>query len=164
MSQTNAVRRVVQADLVESTPPSGGMGQWLLASPLLLFGAWLWVDLVQALSPLSSYWLNGLLGLPLFAILIVLPLGYAAHRLVLGLPWLFHNAGWDVAPLEPVALAEQYLVRYRYQARHWAATNWQRTWLRAGQGWVFLEIMAILVGAVVMIPLYFSAVEFGFGR
>jgi hypothetical protein len=164
MSQSNRVRRVVPADLIESTPSSGGVGQWVLASPLLLFLAWLWVDAVQAVSPLSSFWLNALFGLPIFAVLIVLPLGYVTHRGVLGLPWLFHNAGWDVAPLEPVPLAEQYLVRYRYQARHWAATNWRRAWLRAGQGWVFLEIAVILVGAVAMIPLYFSAVELGFGQ
>jgi hypothetical protein len=32
------------------------------------------------------------------------------------------------------------------------------------QGWVFLEMAAILIGAVVMIPLYFSARDFGFGQ
>jgi hypothetical protein len=55
-------------------------------------------------------------------------------------------------------------VHYRYQARHWAANRWSRAWLRAAQGWVYLEIIAILLGAIVMIPLFFSAVEFGFGQ
>ena len=39
-----------------------------------------------------------------------------------------------------------------------------RRWLRAAQGWVFLEITAIFVGAVAMVPLFFSATEFGFGQ
>jgi hypothetical protein len=32
------------------------------------------------------------------------------------------------------------------------------------QGWVFIEMAAILIGAVVMLPLYLSALEFGFGQ
>jgi hypothetical protein len=37
-------------------------------------------------------------------------------------------------------------------------------WIRAAQGWVYLEIIAIFVGAIAMIPLFFSAVDFGFGQ
>jgi len=163
MSEAKFVHREVPADLVESTPGTGGLGQWLLASPCLIFLAWLWVDLVHLFSPLP-YWPDVVLGLVLFVFVIVLPFGVLAHRLVLSFPRLFHNAGWDVEPLEPVKLAEQYMVRYRYQQRQWATNSWPRTWLRAAQGWVFLEIAAILIGAVAMIPLFFSVSEFGFGR
>lgn len=157
-------RREVRADLIEATPGANGLGHWVLASPLLLFLGWLWIDFFHALVGLPSYWLSALSGGVLYAFLIVLPLGYVTHRLILLLPRLFQHAGWDLEPLEPVKLEEQYLVRYRYQARRWAASSWQRAWLRAAQGWVFLEIIVILLGAVLMVPLYFSAVEFGFGR
>lgn len=164
-TENEYVRRVVPADLVEATPGGGGIGHWLLASPMLLFLAWLWVDLFRHfVGPTGNYWVDALAGLLVFVPVVVLPLGYLGHRLVLSLPRLFHHAGWDVQPLEKVAPAEQYLVRYRYQARHWAPTNWRRVVLRAAQGWVFLEIAAIFVGAVLMIPLYFSAREFGFGQ
>jgi hypothetical protein len=131
---------------------------------MLLFLAWLWIDLFHLVVGWSSYALSASVGLVLYALFFVLPLGYLAHRLVLLLPGLFQHAGWDVEPLEPVKPAEQYLVRYRFQARQWATGGWQRAWLRAAQGWVFLEIAAILVGAIVMIPLFFSATEFGFGQ
>ncbi|MFN8489151.1 MAG: hypothetical protein U0350_16310 [Caldilineaceae bacterium] len=163
MSEAKFVHREVPADLIESTPGIGGIGYWLLASPWLIFLAWLWVDLVHLFSPLP-YWPDVVIGLILFVLVIVLPFGVLAHRLVLSFPRLFHNAGWDLEPLEAVKLAEQYLVRYRYQQRHWASNSWRRTWLRAAQGWVFLEIAAILIGAVAMIPLFFSVSEFGFGR
>jgi hypothetical protein len=164
-TESGSVRRVVPADLVEATPGAGGVGHWLLASPLLLFLAWLWVDLFHHfVGPTGIYWLNALVGIVVFTLVVVLPLGNLAHRVVLSLPRLFHNAGWDLQPLEPVASAEQYLVRYRYQARHWAPADWRRVVLRAAQGWVFLEMATILVGAVLMIPLYFSAREFGFGQ
>ena len=130
----------------------------------LVFLGWLWVDLVNLFSPLPWYWVNALLSLLVYIAFIVLPLGYLAHRCVLALPRLFYNAGWDIEPLEPIKLAEQYTVRYRYQQRHWAANNWPRTWLRVAQGWVFLEVAAILFGAVAIIPLFFSVSEFGFGR
>ena len=164
MSETKFVRREVPADLIEATPGSSALGQWILASPLLIFLAWLWVDLFNLFSPLPWYWVNLPLGLLFYGAIIVLPLGYLAHRGVLALPRLFQNAGWDIEPLEPIKLAEQYTVRYRYQQRHWAPNSWQRTWLRVAQGWVFLEIAVILVGAVAMIPLFFSVSEFGFGR
>ena len=67
------------------------------------------------------------------------------------MPWLFQNAGWDVQPLEPVREAEQYVVRYQIRQRHRAPTNWSRTWLRVGQGWVYIEIFVILAGGVLMI-------------
>lgn len=162
--KTKFVRRRVQADLIEATPGTGALGQWLLASPMLLFLAWGWVDLVHALSPLPQRWLNVSLGLPLFALLIVLPFGYLAHVLVLAWPRLFQHAGWEIQPLEPVKPEEMYLVHYLYQARHRAQWSWQRAWIRAAQGWVYLEILAIFVGAIGMIPLYFSAMEFGFGQ
>jgi hypothetical protein len=156
--------RDVPADLVEATPESGALGQWLLASPLLLFLAWLWVDLFAHFSPLPWYWVDVLLALVVYAFLIVLPLGVAAHALVTALPWLFQKAGWDVQPLEPITEREQYLVRYVLRRRHRAPTNWPRLWLRAAQGWVYLEIFAILAGAVAAVPLFFSALDFGFGR
>ena len=36
--------------------------------------------------------------------------------------------------------------------------------MRAAQGWVYLEIAAIFIGAIAMIPIFFSVSEFGFGR
>lgn len=164
MTEAKFTRRAVPANLIEATPPAGGVGYWLLASPLLLFLAWLWIDLFRLVVGWSNYTLSAMVGLVLYALLIVLPLGYLAHRLVLLLPRLFQHAGWDIEPLEPVKPAELYLVQYRFQARQWAPGGWPRAWLRAAQGWVFLEIAAILVGAIAMIPLFFSAAEFGFGR
>jgi hypothetical protein len=87
-----------------------------------------------------------------------------AHALVTAVPGLFQKAGWDVQPLEPVAERDQYLVRYVPQRRYRAPTNWPRLWLRAAQGWVYIEIFAILAGAIVVVPLFFSALDFGFGR
>lgn len=162
--KTKFIRRRVRADLIEATPGTGALGHWLLAGPLIGFLAWVWVDFVRALSPLSQPWLTISLGLVLFALLIVLPLGYIAHRFVLAWPRLFQNAGWEVQPLEPVKPEEMYMVHYLYEVRHYAPRSWGRAWLRAAQGWVYLEIMAIFVGAIGMIPLYFSALEFGFGR
>lgn len=164
MAKTNIVRPEVTVDLIETTPSGNALGHWLLASPLLLFLGWLWTDFFHLISPLPYYGVNLVSGALLYLCLIVLPFGYLAHRLVLSLPRLFNQAGWDVQPLTTVRPEEQYLVRYRYQTRQWAENSWRRAWLRAAQGWVFLEIAAILVGAVAMIPLYFSAVEFGFGR
>jgi hypothetical protein len=159
----NVPARKVPADLVEATPGSGALGQRLLATPLLLFLAWVWVDLFAHFSPLPWYWLDALLGLAAFALLLVLPLGVLAHAFITALPGVFQNAGWDVQPLEPVAEREQYLVRYVTQARRRAPTTWPRLWLRAAQGWVYLEIFVILGGAVAAVPLFFSAMEFGFG-
>ena len=158
------VRRTVAADLIEATPGNGGVGQWILAGPMLLFLLWLWVDWVNALSPLDLRFVNIFVGALLFIGLIVLPLGYVTHRLILTFPRDFQHAGWDIQPLERVKPEEIYLVHYRYQAQRWAANSWRRAWLRAAQGWVYLEIIAILGGAIVMIPLFFSAVEFGFGQ
>jgi len=162
--QGKFVRRRVRADLVEATPGNGALGHWVLASPMLGFLAWLWVDIVHHFSPLDQRWLNIIIGLALFALLVVLPLGYLAHAFVLALPRIFQNAGWEVEPLEPVKPEETYMVQYRYQARRYAPRSWRRAWLRAGQGWVYLEIMAIFIGAIGMIPLYLSATEFGFGQ
>jgi hypothetical protein len=36
--------------------------------------------------------------------------------------------------------------------------------MRAAQGWVYLEIAAIFIGAIAVIPLFFSALDFGFGQ
>jgi hypothetical protein len=156
--------REVPADLVEATPGSGALGQWLLASPLLIFLAWLWIDLFAHFSPLPWYWVDALLALPLFALMVVLPLGVLAHAVVTAAPGLFQRAGWEVQPLESVTEREQYLVRYVPQRRHRAPTSWRRLWLRAAQGWVYWEICLIFAGAIAAVPLFFSAVDFGFGR
>ena len=157
-------RRKVPADLIEATPSAGGLAYWVLASPLILFLAWLWIDLFAHFSPLTWYWLNALLGMAAFVLIIILPLGYAAHWCVTSVPGLFQHAGWDVQPLDPVSLSEQYTVRYIYKNRHRAASGWARLWMRAAQGWVYLEIGAIFAGAVAMIPLFMSASDFGFGK
>lgn len=156
-------KRRVDVKLIEQTPDYRGLGQWILASPMILFIAWLWIDIFNYYSPLPRM-LDYLVALVLFVAVIVLPFGLLAHRVVTGLPKLFHHAGWDVQALEPIAPEEQYLVKYVYQGTERAQTTWRRRWLRAAQGWVYLEIAAILVGAVAMIPLFFSATEFGFGQ
>ena len=157
-------RRKVPAILIEATPSLNGLGYWALASPILLFVGWFWVDLFAYFSPIPWRWLDLLLGAAVYVALFVLPLGYAAHWVVTAMPRLFQHAGWDVQPLEAVPAAEQYLVRYIYTEKHRAPTDGRRVWLRAAQGWVYLEIFAIFAGFIGMIPLFFSAVEFGFGR
>ncbi|MCB9139801.1 MAG: hypothetical protein H6642_15770 [Caldilineaceae bacterium] len=163
MTDVKIERRTVPADLVESTPGAGGLGYWLLASPIILFLVWLWIDVFAYYSPLPQ-WADRLLAAVIFVGLIVLPLGLLAYRLITALPRLFSHAGWDILPLEPVSEAEQYLVHYTFQARHRADGSFRRLWLRAAQGWVYIEIIAIFVGAIAMIPLFFSAVDFGFGQ
>lgn len=156
-------RREVPALLIEATPPANGIGYWLLAAPMILFLAWLWVDIFAYYSPIPWRWLDLPLGALLYWFLFVLPLGYAAHRLVAAFPRPFQHTGWDVQPLEPVRPEEMYSVRYIFTGQRPAPRTRRRIWLRAAQGWVYLEIAAIFVGFVLMVPLFFSAVEFGFG-
>jgi hypothetical protein len=160
----NYERRSVDADLIEATPDRAGLGFWILASPLLGFLGWLWVDLVRALAPTAWSWANITLGLLSFAILIVLPLGYVAFLAVTSLPRLFRHAGWDLQPREPVRRAEMYTVRYVYCDRHRARTTRNRVLMRAAQGWFFIEIATIFAGALLLPALFFSAAEFGFGQ
>lgn len=162
LAEPKPARRTVAADLTEATPAP--LGQWLLASPLLLFLGWYWIDLFSYYSPIASRLIDALLGAAVLLLLVILPLGLLAHRLVTALPTLFQNAGWDVHPIEPVREAEQYAVKYQPRRRSRARTTWGRLWIRAAQGWVYLEIAAVLVGGIVMIPLFLSAVDFGFGR
>jgi hypothetical protein len=159
-----SVRRQVPADLVETVPESNGLMHWILASPLMIFLAWVWIDLFSHFSPIPAYLIDALLGLIVFAIVVVLPFGVAAFYLVTAVPRLFGHAGWDVQPLESVSEAELYTVRYTYQARRRAPTTWGQTLARAGQGWVYIEIATILIGAVVMVPIFFSVSDFGFGQ
>ncbi len=157
-------RRIVPADLIETTPDANAALHWVLASPLLLFVAWAWVDIFAHVSPMRAHWLDIGLAVAAYVVVFVLPLGLAAHRVVTAAPRLFQHAGWDLQPLEPVAPEEQYLVRYAYRRQRRAPGSWRRRLMRAAQGWVYLEIAAIFIGAVLMIPLFFSATEFGFGR
>jgi len=161
---TKPARRQTPALLIEATPPANGVGYWLLAAPMIVYLAWLWVDIFAYYSPIPWRWLDWMLGALVYWFLFVLPAGYAAHRLVTSFPRLFQHAGWDVQPLETVRPAEQYTIRYIFTGRRPAPLNRRRIWLRAAQGWVYLEVTAILAGFVLMIPLFFSAVEFGFGR
>lgn len=163
MTSAKIEKRRVAVNLIEQTPGNRALGQWVLASPMILFLAWLWIDIFNYYSPLPRL-LDYTLALVLFLIVIILPLGLLAHRLVTSLPRLFHHAGWDVQPYEPIAPEEQYLVKYIYRDSIWAESTWARRWMRAAQGWVYLEIAAIFVGAIAMIPLFFSATEFGFGQ
>ncbi len=163
-TRTRATYRMVSADLVEADSENLGISHWLLASPMLLFLAWLWVDLFAHFSPIAPYWVDAVVSIVIFLMVIVLPLGLVAFFGVTSLPRLFGHAGWDVQPLEPVAESEMYLVRYRYMHRHRAPHSWRQMWFRAAQGWVYLEIAAILIGGVAMIPIFFSASEFGFGQ
>ncbi len=157
-------RRKVKAHLVEATPGAGGWVHWMLSAPTIYFLGWLWLDLFGVLSPFQSRSVELLLGVLAYAVLVMLPFGYGAHRFVTSFPGIFQQAGWTVHPLEPVKPAEQHVVRYICTSRERAETNLRRILLRVAQGWVYLEIGAILVGAVAMVPLFFSAVEFGFGR
>jgi hypothetical protein len=163
-STARPAQREVPADLVEAQPENGGLFHWVLASPMLLFLIWLWADIFAHFSPISSYWLDALLATVIFVLIFVLPVGVGAFYLVTSLPRLFSHAGWDLQPLETVREAEQYLVRYRFVNRHRAPNGWGRAWVRAAQGWVYLEIAAILIGAVVMVPVFFSVSDFGFGQ
>lgn len=162
-SKPKVRRRSVPVNLVEATPGSGAAGSWLLASPLLVFLLWFWGDLFAYLSPLPRM-IDWIVGSLLYVFLFVLPLGLAAFWLVTSLPKLFHHSGWDVQPLESIAPEEVYQIRFIYRDRFRAKTTWVRTWMRSAQGWVYLEIAAIFVGAIVMIPIFFSVSEFGFGR
>ena len=157
-------RREVVADLIEGVPDNGAVSQWVLASPLLLFLAWVWADVFAHFSPIPLYWLDAIFSVIIFVVVAVLPLGVGAFYLVTSLPRLFSNAGWDVQPLEDVSAAEIYMVRYRFRQRHRAPNSWRQAWLRAAQGWVYIEIATILIGGVAIIPIFFSVSEFGFGR
>ena len=84
--------------------------------------------------------------------------------IITALPSLFRHAGWDVSPLEEVPEAQQYTAQYTYQQRHRAKTSFSRIIMRAGQGWVYIEMALIFIGAIAMIPIFFSVSEFGFGR
>lgn len=148
---------------MEATPGGGAWGHWVLASPVICFLGWIWLDLFVIFSPFHSRPVDLFLGAFIYIILILLPLGYGAHRFVTSFPGVFQQSGWNVQPLEPVKPEEQHIVRYVGISRERAGTDGRRILLRVAQGWVYLEIAAILVGAVAMVPLFFSAVEFGFG-
>jgi len=156
-------RRKVKAHLVEATPGGGAWVHWVLASPAICFLGWLWLDLFGVFSPFASRPAVLFLGALIYFVLILLPFGYGAHRFVTSFPGIFQQAGWNVHPLEPVKPEEQHIVKYVCVTRERAGTDPGRVLLRVAQGWVYLEIAAVLVGAVAMVPLFFSAVEFGFG-
>jgi hypothetical protein len=158
------LRRQVQSDLVEATPQAGGWGHWILSAPGIGFIGWLWLDLFSIFSPIDSRPIELVLGVLAFVILILFPFGYGAHRLVTSFPRMFQQAGWTVLPRETVRPQELHNVRYEFTTRERAVTDGRRIMLRVAQGWVYLEIGAILVGFVAMVPLFFSAIEFGFGR
>ena len=160
---THTSQRRIAADLYETQPDAGGLLHWILASPILIFLAWLWVDLFAFYSPLPSYWLDAVLGIVVFVAVIVLPLGLLAYWGVTSVPRLFGHAGWDVQPLEDLP-PNAVMVRYSFRQRFRAKTTWPRRWARAGQGWVYLEIAAILLGGALLAPIFFSATNFGFGR
>ena len=164
MSNRTIERPTVDADLIEATPIYGGLGHWILASPMILFLAWNWIALIDALGPTAYGWLNILLASILFLLLIILPFGYAAHWLITALPRLFQRAGWELLPRQKVPLEVQYTARYIYRSKERAQTNWSRIWMRCAQGWVYLEIATIFAGALLLVPLFFSVSDFGFGR
>lgn len=156
-------RKEVRARLVEMTPGADGFSYWILSAPMIVFLGWLWVDLFELFS-VASRPVGLTLGVMTYIALILLPFGYGAHRLVTSFPGIFQRAGWTVHPLAPLRPAEQYSVKYIVVSRERAATNVRRILLRVAQGWVYLEIAIVLFGALAIAPLYFSAVEFGFGR
>ncbi len=156
-------RKEVRARLVEVTPSANGLSYWILSAPVIVFLGWFWVDLFELIAAAARP-VGLALGTTTYIALIVLPLGYAAHRLVTSFPGIFQRAGWTVHPLAPLRPAEQYSVKYIVVSRERAATDVRRVLLRVAQGWVYLEVAIVLIGALAIAPLYFSAVEFGFGR
>ena len=60
------------ADLIEATPERNGLLEWILASPMIVFLLWAWVDLFAWLSPIPWYWLDALVGTAVFALLMKL--------------------------------------------------------------------------------------------
>jgi len=163
-AETREPRRTeVRARLIEMTPGAQGFYYWLLSAPVIVFLGWLWVDLFGLVS-VASRPVGLTLGAATFAVLVMLPLGYGAHRFVTSFPGIFQRAGWTVHPLAPLRPSEQYTVKYIFVSRERAATDVPRVLLRVAQGWVYLEIAIVLIGALALPPLYLSAVEFGFGR
>ena len=156
-------RKEVRAHLVEMTPGAYGLSYWILSAPMIVYLGWLWVDLFELFSAASRP-VGLTLGAAAYIALFILPLGYGAHRLVTSFPGIFQRAGWTVHPLAPLRPAEQYSVKYIVVSRERAATDVRRILLRVAQGWVYLEIAIVLFGALAIAPLYYSAVEFGFGR
>ena len=152
MNSTKFVRRDVTAKLIEANPSA--LGQWILAAPMVVFIAWVFLDLFNHFSPIPWRWLDTIHRSLFFLVIVFLPLGLLAHRAVTSFPKLFANAGWDVQPLEPVTSAEMYSVRYHYKERERASNSWSRFWLRVAQGWVYLEITAIFVGFAAIGPIY----------
>lgn len=161
-SRGNSEQRRIPVDLLETTPPHGAALYWVLASPLLVFFAWIWTDVVVYVSPIESPAADRALAVALLVPLVVL-LGVLAHRLVTSLPRLFHNAGWDVQPLQVLPPEEEHTIRFTYRKRHRAASGWKRWIMRAAQGWVYIEMAVILAAGLLLIPLYLSASRFGFG-
>ena len=164
MTETKLERPTYDADLIEATPSYGGLGHWILASPTILFLAWNWIALIDTLEPTGYSWLNILIAGILLIGLIILPFGYAAHWIITAMPRLFQRAGWELVPRETVPLKQVYTAHYVYCSKQRARTSWNRVWMRCAQGWVYLEIFIIFAGAILMVPLFFSASEFGFGR
>lgn len=162
--ESKGERRQVPVLLIEATPMARGLLHWILASPMILFIGWFWLDLFAYLSPIPWYGLDAIIGTALYLLLVLLPFGYGAHKLVTALPRLFQNAGWDVQVLVPIRPEEQYSVQYIYTEKRRAETTPARVWVRAAQGWVYLEIAAIFIGAIAIIPLFFSVLDFSFGR
>ena len=141
MTNTKPVRRTVPAKLMESTPDRRGLGHWALASPMIIYAGWLAVDIFAALSPIPWRWLDLILGTLLYVFLIVLPAGVLAHGLITAFPRLFQQSGWDVIPLERRRPGED----LPGSATIMSSANGPPQlgpgcWLRAAQGWVYLEI------------------------
>lgn len=131
---------------------------------MIAFIGWVFLDLFVHYSPIPWRWLDLILGIIVYLFAILLPFGVVAHRLITSFPRIFQHAGWDVEPLEPVTPAEMYSVRYVEKEKERSPDSWQRFWIRAAQGWVYLEIAAIILGFVALGPLFFSALDMGFGR
>jgi len=157
-------RLQIDADLLEATPSANGLWHWILASPLLLFLAWNWIAIADTLSPLPWMWVNIVLSGIAFIVLLVLPLGCVGFWIVSAFPQIFHHAGWELQPRETYPVERMYSAKFTYQDRARATTNWPRIFMRAAQGWVYLEIFAIFAGAILLIPLFLSVTQFGFGR
>jgi len=153
----------IDADLLEATPSANGLWHWILASPLLLFIAWNWIAIADTLSPIPWMWVNIVLSGIAFIALLVLPLGNLGFLVVSMFPRIFQHAGWELQPRETYEIERMYSAKYTYLKRARATTNWSRIFLRAAQGWVYLEIFVIFAGAILMIPLFWSASQFGFG-
>ncbi|MEZ4637606.1 MAG: hypothetical protein R2856_22075 [Caldilineaceae bacterium] len=66
-------RKEIPALLIEATPAANGLFNWILASPMILFVGWFWVDLFAFFDPIPWYWLDAVIAVLVYIFPILLP-------------------------------------------------------------------------------------------